>query len=132
MRTLKQNTTEDSNVLPTQLQPPKRGRGRSAQLRPGLVGRPRKLYHPMSNNDKENGSESNEIFDNEGLPEETVNDDDTFMECNLTLTSNPITWREVKQNDDAETWKVAMEDEYLAQHYETTLGKLYRDRKNVR
>lgn len=115
MRTPEQNTTEDSNVLPTQLQPSKRGRGRPALLRSGSVGRPRKLYHPMSNNVKENGSESNEISDNEGLPGETISDDDTFMECNLTLTYNPVTWREVKQNNDAEAWRVTMEDEYLAQ-----------------
>lgn len=113
VRAPEQNTTEDSNVLPTQLQPPKRERGRPALLRSGSVGRSRKLYHPMSNNDKENGSESNEISDNEGLPGETISDDDTFMECNLTLTYNPVTWREVKQNDDA--WRVTMENEYLAQ-----------------
>ncbi|KMQ84419.1 copia protein, partial [Lasius niger] len=83
-------TTEDSTSLPTRLQPSKRGRGRPRLLRSGSVGRPKKLYHMVANNNEENDSD-NEVSDDDDLPEET-SDDDVFVECNLTITHNPVTW----------------------------------------
>lgn len=86
--------------LSTWLQPPKRGRGRPVLLRSGLVERPRKLYHLVTNINEENDSEDSKVSNGEGLSEETSDDDDVFMECNLTVTHNPVTRQEAKQGDD--------------------------------
>ena len=101
-RTRKRGATVSWEKL---VQPPKRGRGRPRLLHSGSVGRPRKIY-----------GHTNEVIDqnNEIVNEPNFSEDDVFT-ANLTVTHDPVSWREAKETIDADTWKLALEDEYLAQ-----------------
>ena len=87
------------------VEPPKRGRGHPRLLRSGSVGRPRKIY-----------VHADEVIDNNNKIENEPNfseDDDVFT-ANLTVTHDPVTWRQAKETIDADAWRIALEDEYLA------------------
>lgn len=89
VRAPNQRTKEGSTPVSTRLQPPKHGRRRPMLLCTGSIGRSRKLYHLVANN-SDNGEDS-EVSDDEGLPGETPDNDDAFMECNLTIKHDPTT-----------------------------------------
>lgn len=74
------------------------------------MGRPRKVYKTVSNSDEE--SADSEETDSEEMSTE---EEAELLECNLSMTSDPTTWDEAKHGDDVESWRIAMEDEYLAQ-----------------
>ena len=43
-------------------------------------------------------------------------DDNVFTESvNLALIEDPITWEQAEESEDANAWRTALEDEYLAQ-----------------
>lgn len=84
--------------------PPKRGRGRPRLVRTGSRGRPRKQYAsaPLETNDDRDEEVEDEILE-----------DDVFT-ANAAV-QGPSTWQEAVETDDTEAWRIAMEDEYLAQ-----------------
>lgn len=97
---------EEEQKIPLAMsQPAKRGRGRPVLFHSRSAERPRKLNHST----RESCSTQNNDDDREGLPEEDMDDDDEFMEYNLTITYDPVTWQEAKQSKDVEAWRLAME-----------------------
>ena len=81
------------------VEPPKRGRGRPSLLRSGSVGRPRKIY-----------VHADEVIDNNNEIEHEPNfskDGDVFT-ANLTVTHDPVTWRQAKETIDADAWRIAL------------------------
>lgn len=102
----------------------KRERGRPRLLRTGSAGRPRKVYQSA---DTRVGN------DEEGIPTpDPGEEDDVFLECeatNLVLTQDPITWQKAAATQKADAWRVAMEDEYLAQIQNNTWEIVQRPQK---
>lgn len=92
------------------VQPMKRGRGRPRLIRSGSRGRPRKQYASTT---VETGEEEDSDEENDEEEEPAVTEDEVFT-ANIA-THDPLTWQEALETEDSNAWKIAMEDEYLAQ-----------------
>lgn len=88
------------------VQPAKRGQGRPTIMRSGSMGRPRKRYQSADSYDEILG---------EGEVAQIEDNDDVFEHVNLTMTADPVTWKQASQLPDADVWRKALEEEYLAQ-----------------
>ena len=96
------------------MQPAKRGKGRQRIIRTGSVGRPRKLY--VSASDNEDSDKYQRTTENEEKEEDGEIDDDVFFEqANFIEMGDPTTWSEASETADANAWRCALEDEFLAQ-----------------
>ena len=97
--------------------PRKQGRGRPMLIRTGSSGRPRKVYSSASDRERDpNDEEEREDSDDTEHEEENERmEDNVFEEAHITVTENPTTWSQAIKTREANSWKLALEDEMLAQ-----------------